>query len=82
MVRAVLLVRRREAIDAATAHGGAARRLAVTVEDTHAPSRHVAAGRGGAEGGEARALLAHPVEVNHEVVQVELGGAAQLAGRE
>eukprot|EP00964_Phaeocystis_antarctica_P004813 scaffold2616_cov63-Phaeocystis_antarctica.AAC.2 len=62
MVRAVLLVRRREAIDAATAHGGAARRLAVTVEDTHAPSRHVAAGRGGAEGGEARALLAHPVE--------------------
>ena len=82
MVRAVLLVRRREAIDAAAAHCGAARRSAVSMEDTHAPRRHVDAGggRGGAEGGEARALLAHPVEVNHEVVQVELRGAAQLAG--
>jgi hypothetical protein len=82
MVRAELLVRRREAIDAAAAHGGAARRPAVTVEDTHAPRRHVDAGDGGAEGGEGRALEAHVVEVNHEVHQVELGGAAQLAGRE
>ena len=83
MVRAVLLVRRREAIDAAAAHCGAARRPAVSMEDADSPRRHVDAGggRGGAEGGEARALLAHPVEVNHEVVQVELRGAVQLAGR-
>ena len=84
MVRAVLLVRWREAIDAPAAHGGAARRPAVPVEDAHAPRGHVDArgGGGGAEGGEARALLAHPVEVDHEVVQVQLGRAAQLVGGE